>query len=199
MTSKLFVDGSNLFRGITDILPAGSYFDFSDILTAVRKDCQVDTVHFYASYMILQRASTITDQLKVRAQIEFLNNVRKIPNLEFFKGYYSGKGKEKGVDVHLAVDMVKQAMENEFDQAIIMTGDDDLTYPVELLRKYKKKVTLAAFCTRFPFGISYRVDECFLYDYNSHFQSSVLPTIKKPPHKLQIRHLPSSLPVQKVQ
>lgn len=198
MISKLFIDGSNLFRGIADVLPPGSFIDLTDILTEVRKDCHIDHIHLYAAYMSLNKAASVTDQLKAKAQIEFLNRARQIPGLSFYKGYYSTKGKEKGVDVHLAVDMVQQGLQSKFDQAIIMTGDDDLIYPIQILKQLHKKVDLAAFCSRYPFGISYHVNRCFLYDYQKYFSSNVLPTIKKTPRKLKIRDLPQNVPIHKV-
>lgn len=189
MVTKLYIDGSNLFGGIADVLAPGEYFDFHQFINQVRKDFRIDAIHFYGTYMNESMFTSMTDKLKARAQIEFFNNVRTDKNIIFYKGYFSGKNKEKGVDVHLAVDMVMGGIKNEFDQAIIMTGDDDLIYPIEILRRIHKRVHLAAFGARFPFGISHYVDRCYLYDFQGYFQNTILPSFRKAPRKLVVQQL----------
>lgn len=196
MITKMFVDGSNLFGGIGDVLPPGEYFHFSDLVAEIRKDFRIDVIHFYGTYMNESMFTAPSDKLKAKAQVEFFNDVRKDKNILFYSGYFSGKNKEKGVDVHLAVDMVLGSMKNEFDNAVVMTGDDDLIYPVQILRSLHKKVHLTAFGARFPFGISFNTDMCYLYDYQKYFQNNVLPKFHRVPRKLVIRQL-GKLPVYK--
>ena len=70
---------------------------------------------------------------------EFFNKVKEIKKVNFYEGHFSGtSGKEKGVDVRLAVDLVLGACTNKYDEAIIMTGDADLTYAVSQAKIFKK-------------------------------------------------------------
>lgn len=52
-------------------------------------------------------------------------------------------GKEKGVDVHLATDMVSMA--NIYDTAILISGDQDFLPAVQAVKNMGKNVTVAVF------------------------------------------------------
>jgi len=51
-----------------------------------------------------------------------------------------GNKVEKGVDVHLAVDLVTLAFENKYDIAIIISNDGDFVPAVKKAQSYGKKV-----------------------------------------------------------
>lgn len=51
--------------------------------------------------------------------------------------------KEKGVDVHLAVDMVARAMKDEFDVAYLVSADGDFVPAGKIVRETGKKVFAA--------------------------------------------------------
>ena len=48
------------------------------------------------------------------------------------------KKKEKGVDVKMAIDMITGAIKNEYDIAIIFSGDADFIPAMELIKELKK-------------------------------------------------------------
>ena len=61
------------------------------------------------------------------------------------------KRKEKGIDVWIAIDMIKKSMiDNECDVCILISGDGDFVPAVKLIKK-AGKVVLSAFV---PFGYS---------------------------------------------
>ncbi len=51
---------------------------------------------------------------------------------------WSIEKKEKGVDVKLAIDMIKGAFENEFDFSVLISGDADFIPALELVRALGK-------------------------------------------------------------
>jgi hypothetical protein len=61
--------------------------------------------------------------------------------------YPPREGQEKGVDVELAIDFVRLAMDNEFDIAVLASTDTDLMPPLELVtRRFpNKQVETAAY------------------------------------------------------
>src|SRR3990167_5836846 len=145
MKTFLFIDGSNLYGGFTDLLKPGEYFNFKDLLKLIEKEIPIETVIFCGTYMRENGQKTTADQLIAKAQIEFFNQVKEIKKVDFFEGHFSGtSGKEKGVDVRLAVDLVLGACTDKYDEAIIMTGDADLTYAVSQAIQFKK-IHLMAF------------------------------------------------------
>jgi len=52
-----------------------------------------------------------------------------------YRGYISGVGKEKGVDVSIAIDLVNLAYENPYDLAIVVSSDRDLGPAIRLARR----------------------------------------------------------------
>ena len=75
---------------------------------------------------------------------------------------------EKGVDVHLAVQMLEHAFDNQYDTAILVSQDGDFVPAVEAVRRLHKRVENADFPTRLPSYLSKRcssvtrLDEAFL-------------------------------------
>jgi uncharacterized LabA/DUF88 family protein len=194
----LFVDGSNLFGGMSEVLKYGEYFEFKSFIECVKEDFEVDKIMFYATYMIEDKNKSAKHQLQAKAQIEFLNQVKSIQNIYFYKGHFSGHGKEKGVDVHLALDLAVGAIKNQFNEAIIMTGDADLQYAIEIVQKEGKKIHLAAFGTRFPYGISFRANKRIVYDYDDVFKDKLLPKFSPKPKYLIIRNIKDKVNVLKI-
>ncbi len=186
----LFVDGSNLYGGLTDLLAPGEYLDFGSFLTEIEKDIKISKVKFYGTYMSIDSSQSSAQQLIAKAQVEFFNNVKSHPKVDFYEGNFSKTtGKEKGVDVKLAVDLALGACLDEYKEAIIMTGDADLAYAVIKAKELGKQVHLAAFASRFPYAFSFSVNKRFVYDYKNYFQKKALPLYRKPPRYLNIRDI----------
>ena len=186
MKTFLFIDGSNLYGGFTDLLKPGEYFSFKNLIKLIEKETQIDTIMFYGTYMREDGQKTTANQLIAKAQIEFFNQVKESKKVNFYEGHFSGtSGKEKGVDVRLAVDLVLGACTNRYDEAIIMTGDADLTYAVDQVKQLKK-IHLMAFSSRFPYGMSFKTNKRIVLDYQKYFVKKALPLFKKKPKYLQI-------------
>ena len=62
--------------------------------------------------------------------------------------------KEKAVDVRLAVDMYKLAVEEAYDAAYLLSHDGDFTPPVEVVRRMGKKVYACAPAPAFSSALS---------------------------------------------
>lgn len=186
MKTFLFVDGSNLYGGFTDLLKPGEYFSFKDLLKLIEKETPIETIIFCGTYMKEDGQKTTADQLIAKAQIDFFNQVKEIKKVSFYEGHFSGtSGKEKGVDVRLAVDLVLGACTNKYDEAVIMTGDADLTYAVSQAKQFKK-IHLMAFSSRFPYGMSFQVNKRIIFDYQKYFIKKALPLFRKKPRYLKI-------------
>lgn len=185
----LSIDDSNLFGGISELLGPDEYIDFAALLKAVEKDFSISQVKFYGTYMQIDPSKSVTYRLRLEAQKAFFDSAKNCSKVSFHKGHFSGAGKEKGIDVKLAVDMAVGACRDTYDEAIIMTGDADLKYGVEVARTLGKTIHLAAFGSRFPFGIAPATDKKYVYDLNGFFKKKVLPTYKHAPKNLVIREL----------
>ncbi len=67
--------------------------------------------------------------------------------------------KEKGIDVWIAIDMVKESINDNLDCAILISGDSDFVPAFELIRSLKKEV-LSCFVPR---GYSNELRQKFYY------------------------------------
>ncbi len=159
---------------------------FDDLIKLIEKEISIDKIKFYGTYMKEDEQKTTADRLIAKAQIEFFNEVKENKKVEFYEGHFSvTSGKEKGVDVRLAVDIVLDACTNKCDQAIIMTGDADLSYAVQRARQFKK-IHLAAFASRFPYGMSFKANKRMVFDYKNYFKKKSLPLYRNKPKYLKI-------------
>lgn len=85
--------------------------------------------------------------------------------VEYKLGYFQKDGKtEKGVDVKIAVDMIKLAYEDMYDVAFLVSGDGDLADAVLLVQELGKSVCNVIFRTKKRF--SYRLrNACLKFFY----------------------------------
>ena len=62
----------------------------------------------------------------------------------------------KGDDIYLANDLIKGAFKDEFDEAVIVSGDEDFVPAIKTVRELNKKITNAFF----PKSSSYLLRRC---------------------------------------
>lgn len=194
----LFIDGSNLYGGMTALLPAGSYFDFADLAAIIQRLLPVQEIQFYGTYMRDSLEKPVDQRLLVHAQKAFFDSAKNTEAVMFHEGHFCGSGKEKGVDVRLAVDMVYGAAHGLFDEAVIMTGDADLTYAVEVTRRAGLPVHLLALASRFPLAISYKANRRIVLDYEQFFIDTVLPSLRTKLRHIQVEETAADLPTLRI-
>lgn len=73
----------------------------------------------------------------------FYRNVKTLKNVIFFKGYRSPtSGKEKEVDVKLAVDIVDFAHRHSYTQMYLISGDADFLHALLAIKELNKDINL---------------------------------------------------------
>ncbi len=165
-----FVDGSNLFGGMADVLKPGEYFEFSEFLSAIEKEIKIDHVSFYGTYMRADQKTTKKAKLLALAQKEFFDSTKDVKKLDFYRGHFSKtSGKEKGVDMHMGIDMAVGACTNTYDVAVIVTGDADLLYAVETAKKFGKDTILACLSPRIAMAMAFVVSHRVVVDLQHFF------------------------------
>jgi len=158
----LYIDGTNLFAGQTELFGLKTYLSFSYLIKEVKKLFRVDKIFFYASY--LNQNDFKIKELRVIEAL-FYKQVRSYPNLTFYKGHRSPtSGKEKGVDVHLAVDIVKDVLLGKCKEVIIITGDADFIYPIEISKHFNIKTGAVFLPNRFSLEIAYKVNRAYVFN-----------------------------------
>lgn len=167
---NLYIDGTNLFAGQNELFGPKKFLPFKTLIKEIRKIFPVNKIYFYASYMAPANFKTPEHKKLAGLEAQFYRQVRATLNLTFFKGHRSPtSGKEKGVDVHLAVDMVKHAFRGEYDEAVIMTGDADLIYPLLIAKELDTPVHAIFLPNRFSLEMAYRADSATVLNYGNKF------------------------------
>jgi len=136
----LFVDGSNLYAGQYELFGPDKYLNFPEFIKAVEKSLGVkfSKIYFYASYSPQPKKLTKKQKLYLKNEALFYRSVKKTRKTTFFRGYRSKtSGKEKEVDVKLAVDMVDFAHLKKHDKIFIISGDADFMGALHVVKRLK--------------------------------------------------------------
>jgi len=124
----LFIDGTNLYASQFKIFGPYNYLNFTKLIENLQNTLRkkFNQIYFYASYSPRTSKDTKKTKLYLKNEDFFYKNVKETTNLNFFKGYRSKtSGKEKEVDVKLAVNIVKYAYEKKYQTIYLLSGDAD--------------------------------------------------------------------------
>jgi len=135
----VFIDGSNLFFAMIDNVESPKL----DYQKFVRRLCGTNR-KLVRAYYYDAPVKQQEDLARYQKQQRFFNALR---NLEYFDVRLGRieRGRQKGVDVLLAVEMIKYAENEAYDTAIIVSGDSDLVPAVELVKSMGRHVEVAFF------------------------------------------------------
>ncbi len=141
-----FIDGSNLFSHLRDLFGSGKVHipRLCHYLTGDGREF-IKWRYYIAS---LPQGSSPREMRRYSAQQRFFNYIqfhrKGMLRLGRFQRDRSGALREKGVDVLLAVDLVRLAAENLYDVAILLSGDGDLVPAIQTVQQiYRKRVEVA--------------------------------------------------------
>lgn len=159
----IFIDGQNLFKAVEECF--GYTYPNYDVealsqLVCFRNDWTLKRVHFYTGIPSIKEDSSWNNfwanklasmgqrGIKVfKRELRYRENTIECPNgAEFIfeekkvQCPHSGKfkfriPKEKGIDIRLAIDVLRSVLNNESDVIIIFSQDQDLTEVVMEIKK----------------------------------------------------------------
>jgi len=135
----IFIDGMNLmysarahgikvnYRNLADILANGRYLVRPYLYQGIDDDPERQ-----------DRDEKFFNTLR-----DFGFDVRTVP----MKRLENGRVQEKGTDVELAIDAILYGFRNHYDTAILVSGDQDFTRVVEVIKDIGKRIEIAAFAS----------------------------------------------------
>lgn len=141
-----YVDGFNLYFGLkTSGFKKHYWLDLPALSTALLKpDQQLVATHYFTA-RIRTNGRNADDS---KRQTIYIDALAAQPNLTVHEGHYLEKTgnckscgatwktyEEKMTDVNIAAQMLADAYEDRFDTAFIISGDSDLTTPIQQVRK----------------------------------------------------------------
>ncbi len=180
----LYIDGTNLFAGQNELFGPHKRLSFAYLIKEIQELIPVNRIFFYASYMNQKNRTKLTEDRKklIAAEALLYREVRNTKGVTFYRGHRSPtSGKEKGVDVHLSVDIVKDIFFGNCNQIVIMTGDADLIYPLEIVKMLKIPTHAIFLPNRFSLEMAYKTDKAFILNFSNRFKSD-----RKLPRQLKI-------------
>ncbi len=139
----VFFDGQNLYRRAKEVWgpldpktedpdynwPSYDVELLSDALVARDHDRKLEQIRFYTGVP--------TPAQNKHWSVFWANKLRHLERSGFYvyRGRISGNGNEKGVDVSIAVDLVKLTYEQKYDVAIIVSEDTDISPALETAKE----------------------------------------------------------------
>ncbi len=141
----VFIDGSNLYHSLRSVYNRTDldYQKFGEKLAEGRR--------LVRTYYYGVRVDQTRQQDQYQAQQRFLDYLGRIPRLELRLGRLiypnspTAAPYEKGVDVKLATDMLLHASRDNYDVAILVSGDTDFVDMVQAVKDLGKNVDVVLF------------------------------------------------------
>lgn len=149
MNKKILVqfDGSNFYNKVKKSLPDTHLinFDYAGLVQSITQEKSFKAI-YYVGEIKKYPGNKKSETLYANQQSIFLH-LRK-QNIEIKLGYLlmsDGKFHEKGVDVQIAVDIVRGAIKNEYDICYLISSDTDLLPAIQTAKDEKKKIVYVGF------------------------------------------------------
>lgn len=145
----VYIDGSNFYHYLKDkeiSFPKGAKFNFKSFVDFLIGDRELVSKRYYTGIFQNVDGSQKSEAL-VKGQQKFLANLEK-DGFDIKRGriiYDSGKIREKGVDVKIAVDLAVGAFEDIYDVAILISSDTDLIPAIKYIKYRKKRLEYVGF------------------------------------------------------
>ena len=136
----VFIDGSNFYHALKA--------DFGDAKIDFQKFVGklVDARRLVRIYYYNAPVDQTRDAKRAADQQRFFDQLQRVPYLTLKLGRLESRGPvqvEKGVDIVIAVDLLRFAHSHVYDMAIIVSGDSDFVPAVEAVQDLGKHVEMA--------------------------------------------------------
>lgn len=143
----IFIDGNNFYYGLRRLYGKNKRlknFDFNNFSNFLANKKNLVGIFYYNAE--LDKDNNLK---KYESQKEFFETLKKIPNFhlvlcKLLKRNITGTNKFyyiiKEDDINMAVDMVEGACEDNFDIAIVVSGDGDFVPAVKAVQRKNKTV-----------------------------------------------------------
>jgi uncharacterized LabA/DUF88 family protein len=167
----IFIDGSNLYHSLKNNFKRFD-LNFGEFTKKLCGSRQLIRTYYYN---VLQESNQRSEGS--REQQEFLDTLHRTPYLELRLGttkLSQGIPVERGIDVMLATDLLYFAANNTYDTAVLVSGDSDFNYAVQVVKNMGKHVEVAYFENAASRDLINSAD--FLHQLDSKFFTSLWTT-----------------------
>jgi len=151
----VFIDGSNLYHSLEENCGRAD-LDFNAFVHKLLDGRSLFRTYYYNVLQDAEKGQAAQDQQK------FLSSLYNIPNFEVRLGTSKYRGDvlvEKGVDIMLATDLLQFGWRGLYDFAILVSGDGDFKYAVQVTKDIGKHVEVAAFPANLSYDLAQVADD----------------------------------------
>ncbi len=145
----IYIDGSNFYNYLKDkeiSFPQGKKFDYLKFVKLLAGNRKIVSMRYYTG-VFRNKDNSEKSQKLIRNQQRFLSYLENI-GFCIKRGKIlqdSGRPREKGTDVKIAVDLVVGAIDDFYDSAILISSDTDLLPAIDYVRFKNKKIEYIGF------------------------------------------------------
>lgn len=160
---NVYVDGFNLYFGLKDKGWKRYYWLNLVALSSklLKPNQTLNLVKYFTSRISLPPE-------KAKRQSDYIEALETLPEIKIYYGKYQKndvkctkcghimyKPSEKMTDVNIAVEMLADAFQNNFDVAILISADSDLTGPIKYIKQifHEKQIIVAFPPSRFSYEL----------------------------------------------
>jgi len=166
---SIYIDGANFYYGLKTINQRYSdvFFDFEKFVKEIIGENKLVTIYYYNAPL-----KENFNKYVYWNQMGLFARLRKIPKCKVVlckrqkrvdadeKEYYIIKGD----DIHLSLDMLRDACKDKYDKAILISGDGDFTQLINYVRQENKEVEIYAFKDLISIDLINRANKHFWID-----------------------------------
>ncbi len=165
----IFIDGNNFYFGLKKLYGddfKAMKFNFEKFCNFIANKREIANIFYYNAPLDITK-----DIEKYKLQQRFFDKISRIPKFNLvlckmvkrrIKGTNEFYYVLKEDDIHMAVDLVKGAFKNTYDEAILVSGDGDFVPAVKVAREEKKKVENIYFKKSASTNLKQNCDKSFL-------------------------------------
>lgn len=163
----VFIDGNNFYFKLKELASRldGKFslldFNFRKFAEWLITPNKLVEIRYYLGVVSRQKNNQKSEELYANQQRLFRKLQRQniIITLGQLIRHPDKTYHEKGVDVRLAVEMIRFARENKYDQAYLISSDTDLVAAVEEVQAFNKTIQYVGIPKGQSFGLSKAADD----------------------------------------
>ncbi len=156
----VFIDGSNLYKGLVSTLGTDYRLDFVAFVSALAAGRPLLRAYYY-------NAPLPNEDPAAKAHQSFLNYLKRVPYVMVRLGRLERRGEgfvEKGVDIQIAIDMLKLAYADAYDVAVLVSGDGDFAEVLKVIQDMGKQAENTTFQVLSSYRLAQQADKYFPLD-----------------------------------
>jgi len=141
----IFIDGSNMYHSLKHFFKRTD-IDIGKFCNKLLEKRRLIRIYYYNARVGLRE-----EPERYHDQEKFFAGITAIPYCELrlgrlvYNNWPNSPPYEKGVDIQLATDMITHSFKNNYDEAILVAGDNDFVGALQAVKDNGKNVEVALF------------------------------------------------------